>query len=416
MKYIPKTKGLKLGLYNDYGMAASVPQDVKVRFDTTGEFPSFQFFDDEKPITPILIQLQDEIGYKYTGLLRSGLQIDLDLANKTYSEPYVEKLENVKIGTQGEILIENSTGKLEPQPYVLDKKRLKKSFENSYLLNSLIGVKGKNGRCAIFDSYTKQLVTDFVLDSTNYGIVDAINLDTQSMLKCYYIVQTSQTETADKSVKKFIIASEKGEFITELNSAGYLWNFKHIEKKSDGTNVEYAYVAFADKKDDNSLTTRILKINLATGRLEQETRVPLIAEKQYQNNGSFIFTPNNNLVVITHNPENPASKGAYVLNLNGTVERLLENTNTEISYSNHYNKGNCLIFKNAETVGKVALNEKARTFEVSKTDFARLAKRYFGASSASEASPKTQAIQTHILQNSKNKPEGENNLNGQWRQ
>ncbi len=415
MKYIPKAKGLKLGLFTEFGGAARLPKGVKVRFDMVSGTPAFQFFDGEKAISPILVQLEDESGFKFTGTLKSGLVVDLDLEKQTVSEPYAGKLENVKIGENGEVLIMDEAGKTQKQPYVLDHKRLKMGFENGYLLQSLVGVKGKNGKCAIFDAYTQKLVTDFVLDASNYGIVGALNLDTASALDMYYIVKTTADDSVDKSARKYIIVSDNGKPVTQLNAAGYLWNFKHKEKAPNGKETEYSYAAFVQKTDNNSYQTKILKINIETGKLEQETSVPFVADRASQAGGKFIFTPDNRLVLITRHPEVKASKGAYVLNADGSVEKLLENNNIEIGYSHHYQKGDCLIFKNQETVGKVALSAKARTFEVSRTGFSSLAKKYFGTSNASEVASTIQAAtpaKKMPAATSKHKPTGESGPGG----
>ena len=45
MRYLPRIRGVKLGLYDENGFAPSLPKGIKVRFDTVNVPASFQFFD-----------------------------------------------------------------------------------------------------------------------------------------------------------------------------------------------------------------------------------------------------------------------------------------------------------------------------------------------------------------------------------
>ena len=407
MRYLPRVKGAKLGLYDEHGFAPSLPNGIKVRFDTIGVPASFQFFDGKKPISPIMIQLEDEDKqFRFIATLKSGLKESIDLGKQFISKPYLEKLENIYISEEGEVLFDPMSGKAEP--YVLDKKGFKTPFENGYLLSTLVGVKNASGKCAILDAYSKVLVTDFVLNAGNYGLVGALNLDTSSMLKSYYIVQTvpEEKETTDTTAKKFIIAGEDGQFVAELISHKYLWNQKTAEKQPDGTEKEFSYVAFAERDNEAKIKTRVLKIDIESGKVEHEYQLPYIAIMSIKPDKSFIFTTDGRLVLVTANPEKQASMGAYVLNADGSVETLLNNVNAEIEYTGHYKKGRFLTYKNAESVGKIALDEKARTFEVNKAEFVSLARKYFGASSSSELRPKLQRIEEQVASSGKKKPTG----------
>ena len=402
MKYLPRVKGAKLGLYSDDGFGLSLPKGIKVRFDTINSPASFQFFDGKKAITPIMVQIEDDRGLRFIATLKSGLKETIDIGNQTISKPYLEKLENIYIGEEGEVLLDDMSGKAEP--YVLDKKGFKTPFENGYLLRSLVGVKNSSGRCAILDSYSKVLLTDFVLDPREYGLIGALNLETNTSLKSYYIVQTKPEakETPDKSANKFIIVGDDGQFVTELISQKFLWSKTAAEKQADGSTKEFSYVAFAEKDAKNGLKTRV----------EHEYNVPLIAEMTIKTDKSLIYTTDGRLVLISASYEIPSSIGAYALNADGTVETLVDNINTEIEYTGHYKKGRFLTYKNAETVGKVALDEKARTFEVKKTEFVSLAKKYFGESSSSELRPKLQSIEEQVAVSGKKKPSGGNGPTG----
>lgn len=407
MKYLPRAKGVKLGLYNENGFAPILPKGIKVRFDIIGVPASFQFFDGKKAISPIMVQIEDDDDdFSFIATLKTGEKKTINVKQQTISNAYLEKLDNIYIGLEGEILLDDMSGKSEP--YFLDKRRFKMAFENSYLLRSLIGVKNREGKCAIFDAYSKKLITDFVLDPDNYGFAGALNLETQTTLRSYYVIHTTPDtkEGIDANAQKFVIASDDGQFVTDFVADKFLWQQNHIEKKPNGAEVEYSYSAFAKKAEDGTLQTSVLKLNLETGKLEQVYQVPLIADKPTQHVGSFMFTNNDRIVLLTQNPEIQASKGAYALNADGSVETILKNVNTEIEYTHHYQKGRFLTFKNAETVGKIALDGKSRTFEVSKTEFAELAKRYFGASSSSELRPKLQPVPEQTEQAPKKKPSG----------
>ena len=407
MKYLPRAKGAKLGLYNENGFAPILPKGIKVRFDIIGVPASFQFFDGKKAISPIMVQIEDDDDdFSFIATLKTGEKKTINVKQQTISNAYLEKLDNIYIGLEGEILLDDMSGK--PEPYFLDKRRFKMAFENSYLLRSLIGVKNREGKCAIFDTYSKKLITDFVLDPDNYGFAGALNLETQTTLRSYYVIHTTPDtkEGIDANAQKFVIASDDGQFVTDFVADKFLWQQNHIEKKPNGAEVEYSYSAFAKKAEDGTLQTRVLKLNLETGKLEQVYQVPLIADKPTQHVGSFMFTNDDRIVLLTQSPETQASKGAYALNADGSVETILKNVNTEIEYTHHYQKGRFLTFKNAETVGKIALDGKSRTFEVSKTEFAELAKRYFGASSPSELRPKLQPVPEQTEQAPKKKPSG----------
>lgn len=406
MKFTPKAKGMKLGLYSDIGVAFSMPKGMNVRFDTVNGSGSFQFFVGKTPVTPIMISLENDQDARYIATLRTGERVPIDFEKQAIGKPFLDKIDNTYIGLDGEIVFDVLTGK--PEPYFLDKRRFKMAFENNYLLRSLIGVKNREGKCAIFDAYSKKLITDFVLDPDNYGIVGALNLETQTTLRSYYIIHTTPDtkEGIDANAQKFVIASDDGQFVTDFVADKFLWQQNHIEKKPNGAEVEYSYSAFAKKAEDGTLQTRVLKLNLETGKLEQAYQLPLIADKPTQHVGSFMFTNDDRIVLLTQNPEIQASKGAYALNADGSVETILKNVNTEIEYTHHYQKGRFLTFKNAETVGKIALDGKSRTFEVSKTEFAELAKRYFGASSPSELRPKLQPVPEQTEQAPKKKPSG----------
>ena len=407
MKYLPRAKGAKLGLYNENGFAPILPKGVTVRFDIVNSPASFQFFDGKKAISTIMVQIEDDVDdFSFIATLRTGEKKTINVKQQTISYAYAERLENIYIGENGEVLFDDMSGKAEP--YFLDKKRFKTPFENGYLLHSLVGVKNSAGKCAILDAYSKVLVTDFVLDERDYGIVGALNLETNTTLKSYYIVKTipDAQETRDKFSQKFIIVGDDGQFVTDFVADKFLWQQSHIEKQPNGAEVEFSYSAFAERAASGALQTRILKINVETGKLEQVYEVPLIADKPTQHLGSFMLTNDNRIVILTQNPEFQVSKGAYALNEDGTVETVLRNINTEIDYTHHYRKGRFLTFKNPETVGKIALDGKARTFEVLKTEFVDLAKRFFGTSIPSELKPKLQPIEEQVEQATKKKPAG----------
>lgn len=406
MRYLPRVKGAKLGLYDENGFAPSLPKGIKVRFDTIGVPASFQFFDGKKPVSPIMVQLEDDKGSRFIATLKSGLKETVDLGRQTISKPFLEKLENIYIGEEGEVLFDSMSGKAEP--YVLDKKGFKTPFENGYLLRSLIGVKNADGKCAILDSYSKVLVTDFVLNAGGYGLVGALNLETNTVFKSYYIVQTipEEKETTDKTAKKFIIAGDDGQFVAGFISHKYLWNHTHEERQSDGSTKQFSYVAFAEKDANAEIKTRILKVDIESGKVEKMYQLPLIAMKSIKADKSFVETNDGRVVLITASPEKQASMGAYALNENGTVETLLDNVNTEIEYTGHYKKGRFLTYKNPETVGKIALDGKARTFEVKKAEFVSLAKKYFGESNPSAIRPKLQKLEEQVAPSGKKKPTG----------
>lgn len=407
MRYLPRIRGVKLGLYDENGFAPSLPKGIKVRFDTVNVPASFQFFDGKIPISPIMVQIEDDdANYSFIATLKSGEKKTINLKQQTISKSYAEKLENIYIGEEGEVLFDSTSGKAEP--YVLDKKGFKTPFENGYLLSSLVGVKNADGRCAILDAYSKVLVTDFVLNAGGYGLVGALNLETDSKFKSYYVVQTipEEKETTDKTAKKFIIVGEDGQFVAEFISHKYLWNQTHEEKQPDGSTKQFSYVAFAEKDANVEIKTRILKVDIESGKVEKIYQLPFIAIKSIKADRSFVETNDGRVVLITAHPEKQASMGAYALNDNGTVETILDNVNTEIEYTGHYKKGRFLTYKNPETVGKIALDSKARTFEVNKTEFVSLARKYFGAASSSELRPKLQRIEEQVASSGKKKPTG----------
>ena len=412
MKYIPRIVGAKLGLFDEYGSSPRLPKGIKIRFDTINTPASFQFFDGKKAISPIMVQLEADRGMRYIATLKSGVKEVINLEKQTIGREFSEKIENIYIGLDGEVLFDIESGKAEP--YVLDKKRFKTPFTNGYLLTSLVGVKDSSGKCAILDSYTKKLITGFVLDPKNYGFVGALNLETNTKFNSYYVIQTNpdEKETKNKHAQKFIIVSDEGQFVAELISQKYLWNVTHAEKQPDGSEKQFSYVAFAEVDEKTGFKTKVLKVDIELGKVAGAFEVPLIASHEIQNNGLFIFAPDDRLVLITENPEIEASKGAYIIDTDCKPEQILKNINTEIKYTHHYSKGKFLTYKNAETVGKIALNEKARTFEVSKTEFFDLAKKYFGVSTPSELRPKLQQIEVSDKKNGKKGPNGGTGPNG----
>ncbi len=412
MKYIPRIIGAKLGLHSDIGLTPYMPKGMKIRFDTSSVPASFQFFDGKNAVSPIFIQLEDDENNRYIATLKSGERAVYDLEKRAIGKPILGKLENVYIGLNGEIVLDPMSGTAEP--YALHKKRFKTPFENGYLLSSLIGVINSLGKCAIYDAYDKKLVTDFVLNPKSYEIVGVLNLETELPQQAYYVIQTlpEEKEANAETSKKFIIVRENGEFVTELISQKYLWNVKHQEKQSDGSETTFSYVAFAEVDDKNMLKTRVLKIDVESGKLEFELELPMLAEKSLQGEKSFIFAPDGRLVLITAHPEIQASKGAYIIDSDGKVETLLKNVNTEIEYTHHYKKGTFFTYKNPETVGKIALNEKARTFEVSKSEFLNLANKYFGATSVDELRPQLAQIKMPEALKSKKKPAAGSGPNG----
>ena len=412
MKYIPRIVGAKLGLFDEYGSSPRLPKGIKIRFDTINTPASFQFFDGKKAISPIMVQLEADRGMRYIATLKSGVKEVINLEKQTIGREFSEKIENIYIGLDGEVLFDIESGKAEP--YVLDKKRFKTPFTNGYLLTSLVGVKDSSGKCAILDSYTKKLITGFVLDPKNYGFVGALNLETNTKFNSYYVIQTNpdEKETKNKHAQKFIIVSDEGQFVAELISQKYLWNVTHAEKQPDGSTKQFSYVAFAEVDEKTGFKTRVLKVDIESGKVEKIYQLPFIAIKSIKADKSFVETNDGRVVLITAHPEKQASMGAYALNDNGTVETILDNVNTEIEYTGHYKKGRFLTYKNPETVGKIALNEKARTFEVSKTEFFDLAKKYFGVSTPSELRPKLQQIEVSDKKNGKKGPNGGTGPNG----
>ncbi|MBQ4542443.1 MAG: hypothetical protein IJA23_06355 [Clostridia bacterium] len=406
MKFSPKAKGMKLGLYSDIGLEFSMPKGMNVRFDTVTGSGSFQFFVGKKPVTPIMISIENDQDARYIATLRTGERVPIDFEKQAIGKPFLDKIENTYIGLDCEIVFDVLTGK--PEPYFLDKRRFKMAFENGYLLRSLIGVKNREGKCAIFDAYSKKLITDFVLDPDNYGLVGALNLETNTMFKSYYIVQTipEEKETTDKTAKKFIIVGDDGQFVADFVSHKYLWNHTHEERQPDGSTKQFSYVAFAEKDANAEIKTRILKVDIESGKVEKMYQLPLIAIKSIKADKSFVETNDGRVVLITASPEKQASMGAYALNENGTVETLLDNVNTEIEYTGHYKKGRFLTYKNPETVGKIALDGKARTFEVKKAEFISLAKKYFGESNPSAIRPKLQKLEEQVAPSGKKKPTG----------
>ena len=412
MKYIPRIVGAKLGLFDEYGSSPRLPKGIKIRFDTINTPASFQFFDGKKAISPIMVQLEADRGMRYIATLKSGVKEVINLEKQTIGREFSEKIENIYIGLDGEVLFDIESGKAEP--YVLDKKRFKTPFTNGYLLTSLVGVKDSSGKCAILDSYTKKLITGFVLDPKNYGFVGALNLETNTKFNSYYVIQTNpdEKETKNKHAQKFIIVSDEGQFVAELISQKYLWNVTHAEKQPDGSEKQFSYVAFAEVDEKTGFKTRVLKVDIESGKVEKIYQLPFIAIKSIKADKSFVETNDGRVVLITAHPEKQASMGAYALNDNGTVETILDNVNTEIEYTGHYKKGRFLTYKNPETVGKIALNEKARTFEVSKTEFFDLAKKYFGVSTPSELRPKLQQIEVSDKKNGKKGPNGGTGPNG----
>lgn len=407
MRYLPRIRGVKLGLYDENGFAPSLPKGIKIRFDTVNVPASFQFFDGKIPISPIMVQIEDDdANYSFIATLKSGEKKTINVKQQTISKSYAEKLENIYIGEAGEVLFDSTSGKAEP--YILDKKGFKTPFTNGYLLTSLVGVKDSSGKCAILDAYSKKLITGFVLDPKNYGFVGALNLETNTLFNSYYVIQTNpdEKETKNKHAQKFIIVSDEGQFVAELISQKYLWNVTHAEKQPDGSEKQFSYVAFAEDDEKTGLKTKVLKVDIESGKVEKIYQLPFIAIKSIKADKSFIETNDGRVVLITAHPEKQASMGAYALNNNGTVETILDNINTEIEYTGHYKKGRFLTYKNPETVGKIALDTKARTFEVSKTEFLDLAKKYFGAASSSEARPKLQQIKMPEDNKGKKGPNG----------
>lgn len=393
MIFTPKVKRFSLKLCDDRGIPLKLPRKVKVRYDTINKPASFQFFIGKNPISPIFTQVEDIKGYQVTGTLKSGEKVTFDFETHKIGKSYVEKIENVYVRADGELMFDNMTGKQEP--YVLDKKELNKNFEYGFLLRGLVGVKNDAGKCAILDTFSKSLITDFVLDANDYDIAAVLNLKTTSKFDKYLIIETTsdKKEDADKSLRKFIIVGEDGNIVKEINSQKLLWNIDREEKQSDGRTKEFSYAAFLETNEKGESQTKVIKVDVDSGKVIQEMQVPCVADISIQpKKDEFITTQNDELVLITENPADKKSKGAYFISKDGTVETILKNNNYEIEYFGSFKNGRYLEYKSSAEAGKIALNDKAKTVRIKKSEFASLARKISVARGSTSENEETKTV------------------------
>ena len=412
MIFTPRAKRFSLKLCDDRGIPLKLPRKIKVRFDTIHKPASFQFFVGKNPISPIFTQIEDIRGFKTTATLKSGEKVTFDFETYSMGKPYAEKFENVYFGKNGEIMFDDISGKEES--YVLDKKNLKNNFDYGYFLRSLVGVRNREGKCAILDTYSKELITDFIFNSNDYDVVGLLNADTSIKYDRYMVFETTpdKKEDAEKNLKKFVIVSEEGDFVKEITANKLLWSTEREEKQPDGSIKKFSYAAFLETDKKGEFQTKLLKIDLESNELAREIEVPCIADISLQKgNRGFISTQDEELVLITENPAKKPSKGAYLIGNDGKVQTLLDN-NFEIEYFGSYKNGRYLEYKGAQETGKIALNDKAKTIRVNRAEFASLARKFFGTRASAASKQTEQPVNENSVQNNSNKNPEENGPSG----
>lgn len=335
--YARKGNGLfsGVGLYSQGGKKLALPEGYKVIFKSLGQNIYFQLSDGVNE-TPLLSCI-DANGDTWTASLVAGGCFDMNPKTLTFSPIYSKKLDDMGVHSDGTISFVQKDGNWIPSGFVLDKERVGQNVQDSYLFGSFIGVRDVDDKCAIFDTFSRQVITPFEYESGAYEIVAAFNNDTRNVdYKTMFVVESIKTDISkilgNKGTKTYQIFTEDGEKVEEFEGTGFLWSLSRKEKLESGEQRDYVYSAFSKIREDGSHSTVVLKIDAKDESVVYKTEIPGIAEKGIQEKTGLIFLKNNDLVLYTkENDQKGAKLGASIIYGDGKANVVRKHENDSIA-------------------------------------------------------------------------------------
>lgn len=438
MKYIAKNKGLfsRTGLYSSTGAKFEMPKGVTAKYADAGSSIYFQLFSDGEKLTPVATTLEVN-GSIWTLELQGGGYCDMNPETREYSPKYISKTGKLVVYEDGLVSIIKDDGTWSDADYYLEKNRLGKKINESYMFSSLVSLERKDGKCAIFNTETGSFLTGFEFDAGEFDIVSAIGADTKNVEHDMMFViedesQISKDEQTKKVAKRFKVITEDGKPVFETMATDILWQVEREEKTSAGKK-DYIYIAFAGVQD-GKLTTTIAKLDMDGQSVVYKTKITGLAELGLQESENLIFTENNSLIVCTNQPQKfrkklgasiiyadgtakvvrpneyesidivrePASRstrvadddslvfvtskkdesgklrfGAFKLTKEALVEHLLDDVWASVELKKDKNRNMYLEYKNENRYGRYRLVGSAQSFESSPSEFISLVSPYF---------------------------------------
>ena len=332
MKYIARRKGLfrNIGLYSSDGEKLVLPNGVTVKFIEAGPKIFFQLFKNDQKITPVAKSIETN-GTAWTMEIDNVGLVDLNVETLKLSPIYYEKKGMVAFLENDKLAFIKNDGKWVNSGLVVDKYRLGRNVEDSYLFKSLIGVKDAMGKCAIFDTESNKVIAPFEFEPSSYDIVAAINNDTMHPERD--IIYVVKSETSDyskflknKGTKKFTLISKNGEVVEYFFGTDYLWQVDRKETDEKGICHDYTYIAFSAKNEYGSEYTKVLKIDLETNKIVFNTNINGVAEKSLQELSDLLFINGNDLVLVTSETKDKTKKvGASIIYADGSAKVIRDN-------------------------------------------------------------------------------------------
>lgn len=375
-EYDVQIKGSKLAILNPYGLQLRVPKGVSVKYDVVNKPNSFQFFVGKTPITPILTKVR-ELEKGLVALTKTGELIFVNLEDNTFTDSFEEWQNNIVIHKGGTISVVKADNSLRKTPYEFQAGQINDNFAYSYFLKDLISVMDSDGKCAIFDTMTGRPVSDFIFEPGKFKVVDALNLRPEIVDSAYYVVKLGDVNKHNETLSdKYVILRDDGIVLQTFSNCKLLWtNNQNIDSPTE----RFSYIAFVKRNKNNELVTQILKLDPNASKFVSEVEIPEVANKLYQPDKKITFLPDGRMVLITANPEHLSStKGAYLISPNGRVEQIVKNEMEDVELIRSLYKGFHFGYKKGETVGRVAINNRSHTFEISRNSFALNMVKYFG--------------------------------------
>lgn len=435
MKYIAKNKGLfsRIGLYSSTGAKFELPKGVTAKYADSGSGIYFQLFYNGEKLTPVATSIEPNQEIWTVGL-QGGGYCDINPNTRTHSPKYIEKINSIVVYDDGAVSIVQEDSSWSEPEYFLDKKHLGKNLPEGYILSSMVGLKNKNGKCALFNTETGKFVTGFDFSSGKYEIVSILGADTKNVEHdVMFVVEdmsSADSKTSNGYVKKaYSVFTQDGKTVCETVGSGVMWQFEQTERTTDGKEKDFMYIAFSGRENDGRQTTTVVKIDLESQEVVFKTKIAGLAEQKLQENENFLFTDNGSLILYTNQPQGlkqkigttiiyqdgsakvvrkneydsielirePASRnprvaddkslvfvtsqtnkngkvrfGAFKLTSEALVERLLDDVWTEIKLKRDENKGFYLEYKNEKLFGRYRLSGDSESYESSPSEFISL--------------------------------------------
>ena len=370
MKYTAKRKGLLLGLY-DEGMNKfkSNIKGLKIRFAPAGrEHFMFQFFVKDRAISPVLLSLEN-VGKLVIGRLPNGNMVSIDLENELVSVEFSKIRGKVAIGLENEVYLIGSDGKLKATEYKIDKETLGEDIRRNYKFSSLVGLKNKDGKCAIVDLETMQNITPFMFEEGGYEIVSFIDPTYTTADSGVFVIE-SKTEDTNKN--NYLIVDEDGNKLVQTEAEEFLWQKKIEVENFENESGCYSYVALKTT-ENGEIKTKLIRMNLNKLSDAKEYDIDGSIKADNGNKPKFFKSKNGDMIFIT---EGKDGKGAVRISADGKLETLIENKSSYLEVKIENGEPEFIEYKKDGKFGKYSISGKTQNFEIEKNSFIRLASMF----------------------------------------